>query len=131
MMPTAHTSATECASPGPEETRRILIVEDEAMIALLVQETLSDVGYRIAGVAPRLAVGLDMARSAAIDVAVLDINLNGEECFPIARVLRDRNVPFLFASGCSEDGIPAEYSQVPVVTKPYNVATLMSALSSI
>jgi CheY-like chemotaxis protein len=75
---------------------RILIVEDEAMIALLIQDVLEEIGSVIVGPASRIPAALDLIAAEAVDLAVLDLNLAGQPVYPVAEVLADRGIPFVF-----------------------------------
>jgi CheY-like chemotaxis protein len=84
--------------------RRVLLVEDEAMIAMLIEDMLEDLGHSLAAVATRLEEALALARSEALDLAILDLSLGGTLTYPVADVLRERRVPFIFATGYGSDG---------------------------
>jgi DNA-binding response OmpR family regulator len=110
--------------------RRVLVVEDESLIAMLVEDVLLDLGCDVT-VAMRLDRGLELARRTDIEVAVLDINL-GEGCsYPIADVLRERGIPFAFATGYGARGVDAGYRDVPVLQKPYRPADLVALLERV
>jgi DNA-binding NarL/FixJ family response regulator len=79
--------------------RRVLIVEDEMLVSMLVEDILLDFGCTVVGTAARLADAMELARTSEIDVALLDINLGGNRSFPVAEILAERGVPFVFASG--------------------------------
>ena len=79
--------------------RRVLVIEDEALIAMLLEDQLAELGCEIAGVAARFDDALEKATALAFDVAILDVNLSGKESFPIAEALRARGMPFVFATG--------------------------------
>jgi DNA-binding response OmpR family regulator len=110
--------------------RRVLIVEDEAMIAMLVEDMLTVLGYEVAGIAYRLEDALGAARAADIDLAILDVNLSGEASFPVAEILRERGVPFIFATGYGTAGHKGDFGDALVLKKPFNVKGLAQALSS-
>ena len=99
--------------------RRILVIEDESMVTMFIQDTLEDIGCEVAGVASRVAEALDKARTLAFDVAILDVNLDGEQTFPIAEAIVARGLPFVFATGYGERGLPETYRGRPVLQKPY------------
>ena len=80
-------------------SRRVLVIEDEMMIAMLLEDMLADLGHQVVGVAGRLDVALELARDADADLAILDVDLGGESSFPVAEVLTSRGLPFLFATG--------------------------------
>jgi DNA-binding LytR/AlgR family response regulator len=106
---------------------RILVVEDNFLVAEDLRELLARLGCDVVGPAPRVEQGLDLVRQGKLDGAVLDINLGGEDCFPIAAALEERSVPFLFLTGYDDRTlIPAEYRQAPRLSKPVDVARLVS-----
>src|SRR5690242_11469654 len=88
---------------------RILVVEDNFLAAEVVRDTLEGFGCQVVGPVGRLEDGLRLASAETLDGAVLDINLNGDRCFPIARALLERGVPFMFLTGYDDAGlIPPE-----------------------
>lgn len=109
--------------------RRILIVEDEALVAMLIEDIVLDLGHDIAGVAGRLDDGLAKAQAFDISCAVLDLNLNGERTYPIADVLRRRGVPFLFVTGYGAAGLEPGWEDAIVVQKPFQPYELAQGLS--
>jgi CheY-like chemotaxis protein len=110
------------------KTLRILIVEDEMTIALLIEDMLIDMGHQVVAMAMRLPPALEHAETAEIDFAILDINLDGVASFPVADVLTRRGVPFAFASGYGSTGLNAAYRQYPVVRKPFQAQDLEQAI---
>ncbi|WFU82093.1 response regulator [Bradyrhizobium sp. CIAT3101] len=108
--------------------RRILIVEDEMMIAMMIEDFLADLGWDVVGVASTLDRALAMARDAAIDAALLDVNLNGQDTYPAADILSERQIPFVFATGYGAQGIADRFRHVPALTKPYQLDELDGAL---
>lgn len=107
------------------------MVEDEALVAMLIDGMLSDLGFAVVGPAARLAQALEIAKTEPLDAAVLDVNLAGEPSFPIADVLRDRQIPFIFATGYGASGIADRFKGVTVLQKPFQVHHLEQALSAI
>ena len=107
---------------------RILIVEDEMLVAMNIEDMLLDLGHEVAGLAGRLEPALALAREAEIDVAMLDVNLAGEQSFPVADALIERGVPFLFATGYGLKGIPERYRDRPVLQKPFRGQDLAQVL---
>ncbi|HEX3861487.1 MAG TPA: response regulator [Stellaceae bacterium] len=104
---------------------KILIVEDDCLVAEIIADALSDHGYTVVGPAPTLNKGLLLAREADLDGALLDVNLGGCACFPIAEVLRERRVPFMFVTGCIDPAaIPAPLRMVPRLAKPFKLSCL-------
>jgi CheY-like chemotaxis protein len=108
---------------------KVLVVEDEYLVATLMENMLASAGCVVAGPIPRLAQALDAASSEACDVAVLDVNLAGERVYPVADILAQRNVPFVFVTGYGV--LPGEYANRPRLCKPFKMADLLDTLSDI
>lgn len=108
---------------------KILIVEDESLVAMMIEDLLTDLGHEVVGVAGRLQQGIELAGQLAIDFAVVDLNLNGERTFPIAEVLRSRGIPLIFATGYGAGGLSDEWRGTPVVQKPFQPHELENALA--
>jgi CheY-like chemotaxis protein len=111
-------------------TRRILIVEDESMIAMMVEGFLEESGWEVAGWAGGTERALAMARDAEIDAALLDVNLNGQDTFAVADILSERRIPFIFATGYGADGVAKRFRGVPTLTKPFQRNELDRALEA-
>lgn len=109
--------------------RNLLMVEDEAFLAMTLEDLLTDAGYRVLGAA-RLGDALQIAANEHIDGAVLDINLHGETVYPLATRLREQGIPFLFASAYSKRSIPEAFQDCEVVQKPYTSQVIMDAVDS-
>jgi CheY-like chemotaxis protein len=110
--------------------KRILIVEDELLVALLIEDLLDELGCSTLGPCGSVAKALDAARSEAFDLAVLDVNLAGEKVYPVVEVLAERGIPFLFLSGYGDEAIPPGHREWKVCAKPFrgaDLATMMSA----
>jgi DNA-binding response OmpR family regulator len=104
---------------------KILIVEDNALVAEVIAEALIDNGYEVVGPAQSLSAGLELAQDTDLDGALLDVDLAGRFCFPIAHVLADRNVPFLFLTGYHDASvIPSDLRSTWRLTKPFHVSDL-------
>lgn len=108
--------------------RRVLVIEDEALVMMLIEDTLVEIGCEIAGMASRLDEALDKAESRSFDVAILDVNLNGRQTFDVARSLKRRNIPFVFATGYGAASLLAEFAGTPVLQKPFRQYDLEAAL---
>ena len=108
----------------------ILIAEDEMLVAMMLEDQLESHGYTVIKAA-RLRRGVELAESESIDVALLDINLAGEESFPIAAVLRRRGIPFVFSSGYGSDGLSEDWRSEKMLQKPYDSKQLMAALDAV
>lgn len=114
--------AADARGPG-EGALRILLGEDEGLIALDLETVLVDLGYEVVG--PMSSVADVMAAADDCDGALLDVNLRGELVFPAARVMLARGVPVIFSSGYDEAGqFPAEFRDVPRLMKPYDNSAL-------
>jgi CheY-like chemotaxis protein len=112
--------------------KRILVVEDEFMVAELLLQTLEQFGAEVVGPAPTLRQGLDFAKTEnQLDCAVLDINLRGNLSYPIAEVLEERGIPFLFATGYDSRVIPERYGHIARCEKPIPSAALVQAIRSL
>ena len=109
--------------------QRVLVVEDDYAIALDLCETLSRNGARVVGPIASLEDALAQLDSLGrIDVAVLDINLNGEWVYPLAKELALRTIPFIFATGYDEMGILEQYRRVPTCNKPVRMETVVEII---
>lgn len=108
----------------------ILLAEDEMMLAMMLEDRLRASGYRVLKAA-RLAKCLELADSRLIDLAILDINLAGEQSFPVAVVLRRRGIPFVFSSGYGGEDIPEMWRNETVLQKPYDTRQLTAALTAL
>jgi CheY-like chemotaxis protein len=109
--------------------RRVLVVEDEMVVAMLVEDMIAELGYEVAGVVSRVEDAMKLVGSDKFDVAVLDVHLNGRLIFPFADALAARHIPFMFATGYGERGIPREHSSCPVIQKPFRAEDLKRALA--
>lgn len=105
-------------TPLPFAGLRVLVVEDQMIIAMEIEEVLGALGCVIAGPVGKLAAALQMAREGAFDAAILDVNLDGEMVFPVAAILLERRIPFAFASGYGKSSLPAEWHDTPDLGKP-------------
>ena len=110
---------------------RVLVVEDEYLVAVLIQNMLESAGCVVTGPFPRLPEALDAADRDTYDAAVLDINLGGARIDPVAAALSRRNVPFVFVTGYGAGGLPREYAERPRICKPFRVAELLDTVSSL
>ncbi|WP_269716028.1 response regulator [Caulobacter sp. NIBR2454] len=110
---------------------RILVVEDEALVSMLVEDMLEDLGCVVVGPAAELEEALVLARDGEIDAALLDVNLGGRPIFPVADVLKARGVPFAFASGYGEAGLSEEHRGSAVLQKPFRESDLKRVLEEI
>lgn len=110
---------------------RILIVEDEPVIAMLLEEMLTEHGFQVVAIAATLEQAQTMAESLELDGALLDVSLGEDEVFPVARALDDRGLPFAFTTGYGTVGLPPEWEGRPVFSKPYNIQLLAETLAQL
>jgi len=110
---------------------RVLVVEDEMMVSMLIEDMLTDLGCMVVGPASRLDEAIDLARAADIDCAVLDVNLGGQPIFPLADLLRERGLPFAFATGYGDAGLRDVDHGAPVLQKPFREGDLARVLSEL
>lgn len=98
---------------------RILVVEDEAAISLLLEDMLLDFGCEVIGPAARLSAALEAVSRESVDIAILDVNVAGEPIYPVAEALVARNIPFVFSTGYGSAGIKDAFRDRPVLQKPF------------
>jgi CheY-like chemotaxis protein len=130
------TPAAEAPTPVPDDKgarrsldgMRLLVVEDELLVSMLIEEILDELGATVAGPYGRLADGLAAAKAERFDGAILDLNLAGESADPLADLLLARGVPFVFMTGYQRESIDRRYTNVPVLQKPIDAAALESVL---
>lgn len=115
----------------PLSGRRVLIVEDESLVAMLLETILEDMGCTPVGPASTVAEGLSMvAADEPLDAALLDVNVAGSQVFPVAQALKDRGVPFVFSTGYGEGGLPDAWRGQSTIQKPFTEAAIRDALMS-
>jgi CheY-like chemotaxis protein len=108
--------------------RRILVVEDELLVALLLHDMLGDLGCLVEGPAASVDQALSLIEAQVVDAAVLDVNLGGQMSYPVADALIARGVPFVFSSGYPSNRLQEGYRTLPALQKPYHVSELRRAL---
>lgn len=108
--------------------RRILLVEDEAIIAAMVEDMLTQLGAHVVGPASSISAGLSLADTEVVDAAVLDVNIRSNRIDPIVDLMRTRHIPFVFATGYGASAA-AVTGREPVIEKPYTMEKLESALA--
>jgi CheY-like chemotaxis protein len=114
----------------PEPTCNVLVVDDEPLIAMLIEDMLTDLGCRVVGPAYGLSDAMKLASESEIDWAVLDVHLDGANTTPVAQVLRERKIPFAFVSGWAGKELEGPYGDAPVLQKPF-VTRDIQALKSL
>jgi DNA-binding response OmpR family regulator len=110
--------------------RTILVVEDEPLIAMMLEDFLESLGHSVSATCESVGDALVEADKGGFDVAILDVNLKGESVWPVAARLRDMQIPFVLATGGHVDPPPAEFANVPVIEKPYTVDRVTPALDA-
>jgi CheY-like chemotaxis protein len=118
------------AAQPAARAKRVLVVEDELMIRMLLEDMLGELGYAIAAEAGRLEEAMEAVRSADFDLAILDVNLNGQPIAPVADALAARGTPFVFATGYGDRGLPDAHRNRPVLKKPFQMEGLREMLQS-
>ena len=131
---------TESTTEGPrdmsEDNRdvlqglKVLVLEDETLVSMMVEDMLSDLGCEVVGPFARLDSALAFANDGEpkVDIALLDVNLGGERSFPLAEVLSGKGVPFVFTTGYDDAGMPEAWRGRPALRKPFTMAEMALAL---
>ncbi len=110
---------------------RILIVEDEPLIALTLEDMLDELGYQVAGTVGRIDDALSFIQTHPIDGALLDVNLGRDRIDPVADLLADKGCPFVFSTGDGGDGLPAAHASRAFVAKPFRIQDLEAAMKRV
>ncbi len=108
----------------PNSPIRILLVEDEAAIAMLIEDMVADIGGELVATATRLDDAMAQASEREIDFAILDLNLGGMLTYPVADLRRQRGIPFVFATGYGAGGLAKGYENETALEKPFTTSTL-------
>jgi DNA-binding response OmpR family regulator len=116
--------------PLNKRKHRILIVEDEAMISMLLEDMVLESGGEIVGPAAKFDEGLALARDAEFGVAVLDLNLSGTLSYPIADAIRERGIPVIFATGYGANGLLERFRDCPTLQKPFTQKDFAEAVAA-
>ena len=118
------------SEPNAAVGRRILVVEDELMIRMLLDGMLEDIGYTMTAEAGAIDEAVALAKKGDFDAAILDVNLNGQPISPVVEVLVARGLPFVFATGYGQRGVPEPYRKTPTLQKPFQADALARALAA-
>jgi len=111
---------------------KVLVVEDEAMVAMVLEDTLLEFGCVVTAIAPSVAAALDqIERTPDIDAAILDVNLGGEKVFPVADALQAKGVPFVFSTGYGPADLTERYPGCRLLNKPYAPEALAATLGAL
>jgi DNA-binding response OmpR family regulator len=111
--------------------RRVLVVEDEMLVLMALEDMLADLGCTSVSVAGNIDRALDLIATKVFDLATLDINLNGQRSYPIAKALSDQGVPFAFSTGYGEHGVGEGFGNCPVLDKPFNYRQLTNIMTAL
>jgi two-component sensor histidine kinase/DNA-binding response OmpR family regulator len=127
----AHANGADVSPLGPRLIRgnRILLVEDEPLIAMMMKEALSELDYDVRGPISSVDDALSEIANGTVDGAVLDINLGGTSAYPVADALVARDIPFVFITGYARQGVEARFSQTPVLSKPVDRELLQASFA--
>lgn len=110
----------------------ILIVEDEPIIAMMIEDYLDELGYAVAGSADTVAAALALVAESGCDAAILDVHLSGgEPAWPVADALLAADIPFVLATGGQTTPPPAAHAEAPALSKPYTIDALGAALDAL
>lgn len=109
--------------------KRILVIEDEPIVAIALHDVLEELGYEVVGPAFRLAAARTLAETEPLDAAILDVNMGDGDSYDVARFLRARGVPYAFATGYGREGLEPGHETVPVLQKPYHEGQVEEALN--
>jgi len=125
----------DCEVPDRDQASRfagvrVLIIEDETLIALLLEDMLTDLGCTILGSASTVEAAIDMLERTPPGLAVLDINLGGEKSYAVAEALAKRGVPFVFSTGYADGRLEAPWQDRPVLQKPFGQEQLAEAVQA-
>ena len=111
--------------------RDVFLVEDEALIRMMIAEMVAELGHRVVAEAGSIKDAAPLAQRAQFDVTILDINVAGQSILTIAEILKRRNLPFIFASGYATAGLPDTLGQRPALRKPFMVGELGRAIDAL
>ncbi|MGY3355768.1 CheY-like chemotaxis protein [Bradyrhizobium sp. GM0.4] len=110
---------------------KVLLVEDEGLVALMLEDMLEELGLKVVASAAHVQKACELATTASFDLALLDVNLAGELVFPVARILRERRIPFLFSTGYGGPPLEEEFNSSPAIGKPFSIDQLNEKLRAI
>ena len=108
--------------------RNVLIVEDEPLISMMLEDFLDSLGHSVAGTCENVPDALERVEQGGFDVAIIDVNLNGRQVWPVADRLAEKNIPYVLATGGHIEPPPAAHAGVPVLSKPYTLDSIEPVL---
>jgi CheY-like chemotaxis protein len=121
----------ETAMTTKSSAPRLLVVEDEYLIRMLLEDMLDDLGYGVAAAVGTLPEARQFATNGDFNAAILDVNLDGQEIYPVADILAARGLPFVFVTGYGERSLPEPYRGRPALQKPFQAEQLKITLAGI
>lgn len=116
---------------GISKTRRVLVVEDEGLVAMMLEEMLQELNCSVLGPAGELTQAMALAKSGEFDAALLDVSLHRAPSFPVAKTLQQRGIPFAFMTGYGTLDFPDAYRKIPRLSKPFDLPQLRQALGGL
>jgi DNA-binding response OmpR family regulator len=117
--------------PTAARQAAIFLLEDEALIRMMIAGMVEELGHRVAAEAGNIHEGKKLAETAAFDLALLDVNVGGESILPVAEIIETRGVPFLFITGYGQDGVPSPFGERLVLQKPFAITKLGDAIEAV
>jgi DNA-binding NtrC family response regulator len=108
--------------------RRVVIIEDEGMVAMLLEDMLTELGHEVVAIVGKMDRAAQLISETSADVVVLDVNLNGEQTYPLASALASRGIPFVFSTGYGSAGLKKEWIGRPALQKPFRAQDLERAM---
>jgi CheY-like chemotaxis protein len=119
------------AGSSPSSRSRILLVEDEMLVSMMLEDMLEDIGHEVAARAAALSEARSLAEEGTFDAAILDVHVGGEEIYPVADVLSSRGIPFIFSTGYGTGDLPESYRHHPALAKPFSRSDLERVLARV
>jgi CheY-like chemotaxis protein len=110
---------------------RVLLVEDESVVAMLLEDIIGELGCKVVGPVARVDKAIEMAQHETLDAAILDVNLNGHDVYPVADALAARSIPFIFATGYGRDSLRPPYDDRPLLQKPFQQRDVDAAFAEV
>lgn len=118
-------------APNHDRTRRrVLVIEDELMVAMGLEMVLAEAGCVVVGPVGRFDTALAAAKSEDVDLALLDVNIRGDAIYPVADILTERGIPFAFLTGYGRETLPARHADKRILSKPFQAAALLAAVQA-
>src|ERR1700761_4508563 len=111
-------------------SRTILIVADESLIAMMLEDFIDSLGHNVAGTEDTVEGALAQAEQGGFDLAILDVHLHGQACWPVADALADRDIPFILATGGHTEEPPERHADAPILSKPFTLNGIEQAIDA-